>query len=218
MAAREQPMKPGQIKAIIYDCDGVLIDSRESNEAYYNHILENFGQPPLTEEHRHMIQFLTAGEVMGLIFADTGLIDDALTFEKTLDNDRFIPLIRVEPNIREVLSHLRQKYRTAIATNRGKSLRPLLAYHGLTSMFDIVVSSYDVSQPKPDPECLNIILKHFRLMPGEAVYIGDNEIDQVLCERAGMPFIGYKNPSLRAAHHIGDHFELLEILAHPLLP
>jgi HAD superfamily hydrolase (TIGR01549 family) len=124
----------------------------------------------------------------------------------------------VEPNIREVLSHLRQKYRTAIATNRGKSLHPLLAYHGLTSMFDMVVSSYDVSQPKPDPECLNIILKHFRLMPEEAFYIGDNEIDQVLCERAGMPFIGYKNPSLRAAHHIGDHFELCEILAHPLLP
>ncbi len=211
-------MKPGQIKAIIYDCDGVLIDSRESNEAYYNHILEHFGLPPLTEEHRHMIQFLTSGEVMGLIFADTGLLDDTLIYEKTLDNDRFIPLIYVEPNTREVLTHVRQKYRTAIATNRGKSLRPLLNYHGLTSMFDMVVSSYDVSHPKPDPECLNIILKHFRLMPEEALYIGDNEIDQVLCERAGMPFIAYKNTSLRAAHHISDHFELLEILAHPLLP
>jgi phosphoglycolate phosphatase len=218
MAARGQPMKPGQIKAIIYDCDGVLIDSRDSNEAYYNHILEHFGQPPLTEEHRHMIQFLTAGDVMGLIFADTGLLIDALTFEKTLDNDRFIPLIHVEPNTREALTHLRQKYHTAIATNRGKSLRPLLAYHGLTSMFDMVVSSYDVSQTKPHPECLNIILNHFRLMPEEALYIGDNEIDQVLCERAGMPFIAYKNPSLRAAHHIGDHFELIEIIGHPLLP
>ena len=218
MAARGQPMKPGQIKAIIYDCDGVLIDSWDSNEAYYNHILEHFGQPPLTVEHLRMIQFLTAGEVMALIFDGTGLLVDALTFEKTLNNNRFIPLIHVEPNTREALTHLRQKYRTAIATNRGKSLRPLLNYHGLTSMFDMVVSSYDVSQTKPHPECLNIILNHFRLMPEEALYIGDNEIDQVLCERAGMSFIAYKNPSLRAAHHIGDHFELLEILAHPLLP
>lgn len=218
MAARGQPMKPGQIKAIIYDCDGVLIDSRDSNEAYYNHILEHFGQPPLTVEHLRMIQFLTAGEVMALIFDGTGLLVDAITFEKALDNDRFIPLIHVEPNTREALTHLRQKYHTAIATNRGKSLRPLLAYHGLTSMFDMVVSSYDVSQTKPHPECLNIILNHFRLMPEEALYIGDNEIDQVLCERAGMPFIAYKNPSLRAAHHIGDHIELIEIIEHPLLP
>ena len=211
-------MKPGQFKAIIYDCDGVLIDSRESNEAYYSHILEHFGQPPLTEEHRHMIQFLTSGDIMGLIFADTGLLDDTLIYEKTLDNDRFIPLIYVEPNTREALTHLRQKYHTAVATNRGKSLRPLLAYHGLTSMFDMVVSSYDVSQTKPHPECLNIILNHFRLMPEEALYIGDNEIDQVLCERAGMSFIAYKNPSLRAAYHLGDHLELLKIIAYPLLP
>lgn len=211
-------MNPGQIKAIIYDCDGVLIDSRDSNEAYYNHILEHFGQPPLTDEHLRMIQFLTAGEVMAHVFDGTGLLDEALNYEKTLGNNRFIPIIRVEPNIREVLMHLRQNYRTAIATNRGKSLRPLLAFHGLTSMFDMVVSSYDVSQPKPDPECLNIILKHFRLMPEEALYIGDNEIDQVLCERAVMPFIAYKNRSLQAAHHIGDHLELLELLAHPLLP
>ena len=91
MTARGQPMKPGQIKAIIYDCDGVLIDSRDSNEAYYNHILEHFGQPPLTVEHLRMIQFLTAGEVMALIFDGTSLLVDALTFEKTLDNDRFYP-------------------------------------------------------------------------------------------------------------------------------
>ena len=218
MAAKEQPMKPGQIKSIIYDCDGVLIDSRDSNEAYYNHILEHFGQPSLTEEHRRVIQFLTAGEVMGLIFAGTDLLNDALAYEKTLDNDRFIPLIHVEPNTIETVTHLRQKYRTAIATNRGKSLRPLLTYHRLATMFDMVVSSYDVSQSKPDPECLNIILKKFRLMPDEALYIGDNEIDQVLCERAKVHFISYKNVSLRAVHHIGDHLELLTILAYPLLP
>ena len=211
-------MKPGQIKAIIYDCDGVLIDSRESNKAYYNHILKHFGQPPLTEEHRHTIQFLSAGEVMALIFAGTGLLDDALAYEKTLDNDRFIPLIHVEPHTREALTHVRQKYLTAIATNRGKSLRPLLAYHGLTPMFDKTVSSYDVSQTKPHPECLNIILTHFRLMPEEAFYIGDNEIDHVLCERAGVLFVAYKNTSLQAAHHISDHLELIKILALPSLP
>jgi FMN phosphatase YigB (HAD superfamily) len=155
---------------------------------------------------------------MALIFAGTDLLDDALAYEKTLDNDRFIPLIHVEPNTREVLTHLRQKYRTAIATNRGKSLRPLLTYHGLTAMFDMVVSSYDVSQPKPHPECLNIIVKHFRLMADEALYIGDNEIDQVLCKKAGVPFSAYKTASLQAVHHIGDHLELLAILTHPLLP
>src|SRR5512137_1287174 len=94
-------MIPEKIKAIIYDCDGVLIDSRASNEAYYNHILEHFGKPPLTGKHRQAIQFLTAREIMALIFDNTDLRAEALVFEKTLDNDRFIPLVRVEPNTRE---------------------------------------------------------------------------------------------------------------------
>jgi HAD superfamily hydrolase (TIGR01509 family) len=211
-------MNPRQVKAIIYDCDGVLVNSRESNEAYYNHILEHFGRPPLTAEHRHAIQFLTAGEVMGLIFAGTDLLNDALAYEKTMDSDLFIHQVHAEPNAKEALARLRQKHNTAIASNRGKSLRPLLAYHELNTLFDMVVSSYDVSQPKPHPECLNIILKQFRLMPEESLYIGDNEIDQVLCERAGVPFVAYKNPLLQAMHHIGDHLEILRILAHPLLP
>jgi HAD superfamily hydrolase (TIGR01509 family) len=208
-------MNPMKIKAIIYDCDGVLIDSRKSNEAYYNHILMHFGSPPLTEEHRHAMQFLTSKEMMVLIFDSTNLLADALAFEKTLDNDRFTPLAQVEPNTREVLKNLRQKYLTAIATNRGKSLRPLLAYYGLDMMFDMVVSSYDVMLAKPDPECLNIILNDFRILPEEALYIGDNEIDKVMCERAGVPFIAYKNPSLRAVYHITNHLDLLAILQCP---
>jgi HAD superfamily hydrolase (TIGR01549 family) len=203
------------IRAIIYDCDGVLVDSRESNEAYYNHILEHLGQPPLARDHRHKIQFLAAGDVMTLIFAHTSLLNDALAYEKSLDNERFIPLTHIEPNTKEALGYVRQKYHTAVASNRGKSLRPLLAHHNLITMFDMIVSGYDVSQPKPHPECLEIILKHFRLMPEEALYIGDNEIDQELCERAGMPFIAYKNTSLQANHYISDHLELLAILAHP---
>lgn len=211
-------MNPDKIIAIIYDCDGVLIDSRESNEAYYNHILDHFGKPPLKGKHRHAMQFLTAKEMMALIFDGTDLLADALAFEKTLDNARFIPLAQVEPNTREVLTHVRKRYLTAIATNRGKSLRPLLLYHGLDTFFNMMVTSYDARFPKPDPECLNIILRNFHLSPEETLYIGDNEIDQVLCEKAGVPFIAYKNSSLRAIYHITNHLELLAILKYPYQP
>jgi len=206
----ENSLKP---RIIIYDCDGVLIDAREANEAYYSHILSHFHQPPLQDQHRRDIQVLTAAEIIPLIFDDKGLIDDALAYERSLDNTDFIPLIRLEPNIEETLTRLRQKYHTAVATNRGKSLRPVLAYHGLITMFDLIVSSYDVSQPKPHPECLKKILRYFRLIPTDAVYVGDNEIDRTLCTQAGMPFIAYKNSSLLADYHIADHLELVGLLS-----
>ncbi|HEX9949261.1 MAG TPA: HAD hydrolase-like protein, partial [Thermodesulfobacteriota bacterium] len=41
-------MRPNTIKVIIFDCDGVLFDSKEANIAFYNQILSQFNLPPLT--------------------------------------------------------------------------------------------------------------------------------------------------------------------------
>lgn len=212
---RENSLRP---KVIIYDCDGVLIDARKANETYYSQILSHFHQPPLQEEHHQAIQILTAAEIIPLIFRDKDLIEDALAYERSLDNTSFLPLIRLESNIVEALTRLRQKYRTAVATNRGKSLRPILTHHGLTEMFDFIVSSHDVLQPKPHPECLAKILQHFCLKPTEAVYVGDSEIDRSLCARTGVPFIAYRNRSLIADYHIENHLELVDLLSPPPRP
>ena len=42
-------------EVIIYDCDGVIVDSRRSNEAFFNHILASFGLPPLEPEQLELI-------------------------------------------------------------------------------------------------------------------------------------------------------------------
>ena len=49
-------------KVIIYDCDGVLFDSKEANEAFYNHILDHFGMPPLEPEQLEFVYSSTVRE------------------------------------------------------------------------------------------------------------------------------------------------------------
>jgi phosphoglycolate phosphatase len=58
-------------KVIIYDCDGVLIDSRESNQAFYNHILDRFGLPPLTPAQLEAVHVKTAEQAIDYLFAGT---------------------------------------------------------------------------------------------------------------------------------------------------
>ena len=41
------PMK--NIRVLIFDCDGVMFDSRQSNISYYNHLLEHFDLHPMTK-------------------------------------------------------------------------------------------------------------------------------------------------------------------------
>jgi phosphoglycolate phosphatase len=199
-------------RVIIYDCDGVLIDSRESNQAFYNHILDRFGLAPLTEAQLEVVHVSTAQGAIDYLFAGHPSREAAQAYQRTIDNAPFLPLIRLEPNLPEVLIRLRTRYRTAIATNRGKSLPLVLRNLGLDGLFDLTVSAYDVTRPKPDPECLVKILTHFRLEPEAALYIGDAALDQEVAAAAGVTFAAYKNPALTARYHLQSHLDLLDVL------
>ena len=205
-------MEMAEIKAIIYDFDGVIVDSREANRTYYNRLLKHFGLTEVQEGHLEAIYTRTSREVIELLFADPDMAEAARTVEKSMSNDDITPLITVEPYVRETLTLLRRRYRTAIATNRGKSLSLVLAYNKLTDYFDMTVSSSQVSRPKPHPDCLQIILEKYSLAPSQVVYVGDAEIDARLASAAGVPFIAYKNPNLSAWAHLDDHREMWEIL------
>jgi phosphoglycolate phosphatase len=202
-----------RIKAVIYDLDGVLIDSRAANAAFYNQILRSFGMPDITPEQLRQAQFLTSKETIDLLFQGTPYKAAAQEYHKNVDNNPFLPLITLEPHVKETLKRLRAAYGTAIATNRGRSLPLVLESLGLATFFDVIVSSLDVVNPKPHPESLWVILRHFGIDPQEALYIGDAEADRVLAARAGVPFLAYKNSELKALHHLRDHSELWQILS-----
>jgi len=197
---------------IIYDCDGVLIDSRESNQAFYDHILARFGLPPLTEAQLNVVHVSTAQGAIDFLFQGHPGRRQAQAYQRTINNDPFLPLIRLQPHIREVLLRLRSRYLTAIATNRGKSLPLVLRNLGLDDLFDLIVSAYDVTRPKPHPECLLKILTHFQLEPQAALYIGDSALDQEVAAAAEVTFAAYKNPGLNARYHLQSHLDLLPIL------
>ena len=200
------------VRLIVYDCDGVLIDSRRANEAYYNHILHHFGLPPLKPDQLNLVQTAAAREVIETLFLGTDLIDEAQRYQASLSNDAFAPLIRLEPNARKVLLELRKVYRTALVTNRGKSLPDVLTRHRLDTLFDLAVSGLDVKLPKPHPEGLLIVLDHFSASPHTALYVGDSEVDSLMCQRAGVPFVAYKNDALQATYHVRNHRDLLRLL------
>jgi phosphoglycolate phosphatase len=202
-----------RLTVIMYDCDGVLIDSSRANQAFYNHILAHFGLSPLTPAQWSHVAPLTAPDALAWLFQDTPWQVAAQEYQQTVDNTPFLPLLRVEPGLKETLARLRPRYRTAIATNRGKSLIPVLSRCGLAEFFDYLVSSLDVRNPKPHPECLHRILEHFDSSPDKACYIGDSDLDREVSARAGVLFVAYRNPALAAAFHLEKHTDLLELLA-----
>jgi len=201
-----------QVKIVIFDCDGVMFDSREANEAYYNHILAHFRKPPMDTEESDYVHMHTAEESVIHIFRDDSRLEEALAYRSQISYMPFIRMMHMEPYLTAFLDYLRPTYKTAISTNRSDTMNHVLSEHGLEGYFDLVVSSLDVRQPKPHPESLLKILKHFGFSPHEAIYIGDSEIDALAAKEAGIPLIAYKNGNLSSAACGVEHFKEIQAL------
>ena len=190
------------LKLVGFDCDGVLFDSREANIAFYNDILERFGFPPMASAAVDYVHSHTYPESLEYLFRGSKVLEEVLDFCRTIDYQRFIPMMVEAPHLREFLGFLRPRFYTALATNRTTTTQAVLHYHSLADQFDMVVSAQDVTRPKPHPESLWRILEHFGLTPAEVIYIGDSKVDEEFARNAGVPLVAYRNPHLQADFHL----------------
>jgi phosphoglycolate phosphatase len=190
------------IKLVAFDCDGVLFDSQQANIAFYNAILAHFDRPPLAPEAVDYIHSHTVLESLNHLFNGYPDLSAVFHFARSFDYSPFISMMVEEPFLREFFRFLRPGCFIALATNRTTTTRAVLQYHGLTDGFDLVVSAQDVSRPKPHPESFGRILEHFRLLPEEAIYIGDSTVDEKFAANAGVPFVAYRNPLLTADYYL----------------
>ena len=60
---------PAGLSGLIFDCDGVMVDSRDVNIGYYNLLLREVGKPPITPEQAGYVQMSTAKEALEYIFS-----------------------------------------------------------------------------------------------------------------------------------------------------
>jgi phosphoglycolate phosphatase len=196
--------------AVIFDCDGVMFDSRQANINFYNHLLAHFGLPEMTEEQITFVHMHTANESVRHIFRGTPHGEAAQAYRMVLDYSPFIQDMIIEPGLKELLTLLKPDHGLAVATNRSNTIDRVLKWHGLEDYFDMVVSSLDVKSPKPHPESLNKILDFFSIPPEKAYYVGDSSVDAETAKAASVPFIAYKNRALDAAFYVEALMEITE--------
>ena len=193
---------------IIFDCDGVLFDSRRANRLFYNQVLEEFGRPPLSDKDLEYVHTHTVIQSVDYLFQDDPRRETAQRFRQGLDYTPFIRAMEMEADLIPFLTYIRPRIKTAINTNRTQTIHQVLKQFGLDGYFDLVISALDVSRPKPDPESLYKILSHFQVKAEACFYVGDSEIDAETARRAGVPLIAFKNPELEATRHVRGFKEL----------
>ncbi|MFH1140061.1 MAG: HAD-IA family hydrolase [Pseudomonadota bacterium] len=199
---------------VIFDCDGVMFDSRRANEEFYNHIRAGFGLGPLTKAETDYVHMATAEESVNFIMPPQ-LRAQAQEYRLTRDYTPFLRFMTIEPDLLDLLEFIRtsKNIRSAVNTNRSNTIAPLLSHFGLDRYFDLVVSSLDVRRPKPDPESLLLILDKLGAPAEQALFIGDSPTDAAAARSAGVPLAAYRNRGLDAAYHLDRLAEVRGLIA-----
>ena len=58
------------LKLIVFDCDGVMFDSKNANRTYYNFLLNHFGLPEMNEEELDFVHMSSVADSIQHIFRD----------------------------------------------------------------------------------------------------------------------------------------------------
>ena len=205
-------MNPEELKAVVFDLDGVIFDSRQVNEAFYNHILEYLGRPPMKPEDIEVVHRETAEGSLIHLLGRGELLDQALAYWKQMDPSVFVTQLRLFPHVVECLDILGRNFDLAVATNRTTTTQRALNHFGLLERFKVVVSALSAGVPKPDPRVMDMVLGGLGARRDEVVYVGDSLVDEQFCINSGVRLIGFRDPDLQAWAHVDDLLEIPGLL------
>ncbi|MDP3696311.1 MAG: HAD-IA family hydrolase, partial [Desulfocapsaceae bacterium] len=176
------------LKLIIFDCDGVMFDSKFANQEYYNQLLAHFNRSamsPAELEHVHIHNVLDSIRHIFRHYPQQDLAE-VNAYRMALDYTPFLGHMRMEPDLIEFLEQTKPRYQLAISTNRTNTMVPILQMFALQDYFDKVMTAENARRPKPAPDALLEILDYCGCQTDEAIYIGDSIIDREHTANCGM--------------------------------
>ena len=206
------------LKGIIYDCDGVMINSRAANTLFYNRVLAYFNLPPMTYEQERYSFMASALESLLYILPEEHHKDIHYVVTNVVDYDRDImPKLTLMPGFREFVTEMATLgLKQAMCTNRtDHGFATVLDFFDFPHYFDPIMT-VSKAPPKPDPTGTRMIVEAWGFDPKEILYVGDSTHDQTAAQGAGTYFCAFNGIDLSGDITANTFVELRQILE-PLL-
>lgn len=197
------------LKAVIFDIDGVLIDSLDANLAFFNEVFEQAGYKKITKNQYKKAFHLAIPGVIRL-FVKNGEKEFQRIENIAYKTNYPIKKLKVTKNSVETVKKIAKKYKMALVTSRiEKGVENYFKVSKTKKYFKIVVHLGHYKNPKPHPEPLLLAAKRLNVKPEESVYVGDTQSDIQSAKSAGMKMILYSKKKLKGADHRVDNFKKL---------
>jgi len=175
-------------EALLFDLDGVLVDSIDAWWYSLNEAFEKYNEKPISLEEFKKIYW---GH--DLFY---NIEKNNLSFE--IGNEcnklyyKHLDKVKMFPEVDSVLNSLKN-YKKCLVTNTPRdSTSKILEKLKIDKYFTKVFTSNDVKIAKPNPEIIFLACDFLQIKPEEAVLIGDTESDILAGRNANCKIIGVR--------------------------
>ncbi len=197
------------LKAVLFDLDGVLVDTYKVWFWLFNKTLKHFGYKPITLKVFAQNWGQSTEEDVRIFMPEIKLKDVIRYF--SLNFPKFTKYMKVNQEAKQVLKKLKKMgLRIGCVTNSHRDITKLeIEKSGLKNFFDIIITADDVKKPKPAPDMLVKAIKNLKVKPDEVIFVGDTKTDLITGENTGCIFVGYK---IKSRFRISSLKQLFTIL------
>jgi len=195
------------IRAVLFDMDGVLLESYEAWFELLNAACGDLGYPPVTRDSYARIWGQGVDADAANIFTRHSVPEIERYYNENFR--RFARSIAVHPEAASVFEALsKRRLRTAVVTNTPSPIaREVLAAAGLSP--GALVGGTDVARPKPAPDPVLRACEVLGVSTTSALLVGDSRYDREAAGAARVLFVGYRIDGDRRVERLSELLDLL---------
>jgi mannitol-1-/sugar-/sorbitol-6-/2-deoxyglucose-6-phosphatase len=196
-------------KAVIFDMDGVIIDSEKLWSQAENEVFTSLGVK-VTDKDSQLTKTMTTSEVTKFWYEKFPWHVKSLYDVEQMVISRVIEMIEREdyniPGIKTFIENLKaKKCKIGLATNSPERIIPVvLQKAGIAHLFDVISSAEFEERGKPHPAIYKNIAKKLNVEPCECIVFEDSYTGMLAAKDAGMTVVAFTNGNLEADFEIAD--------------
>jgi len=197
------------IKAVIFDLDGVLVDTARYHDQAWEELATGFGYA-LTEADRHALKGRSRADSLEYILEQAGW-EDADPAQKSrwlqAKNARYLELVEeltphdAAEGAQDLLRHLREAGIKLALGSASQNATKVLSKIGMEGAFDSVVDGTRTTRSKPDPQVFEMAASDLGLEPKDCIVIEDAQAGIQAALAGGFRTIGLGDPLVLAQAH-----------------
>jgi len=181
------------IKAVLWDLDGVLVDTGSFHFEAWRELFESEGKEISEEEFRRTFG-LRNDAILRDILGDLPpqKMEDLSRRKEEMFRAKIGGRISPMPGVSALLERLRQaRKRMAVVSSAPRgNVETILCILGIEGFFELIIAEEDASRGKPDPQGYLLAAQRLGVKPSECVVIEDAPGGVEAAKRAGMRCLG----------------------------